>query len=1088
MGVLHMKSSNFHFLNDQWGLLANLGETAEQNVFGDPNTTLIKLRMFAETLTKYVLAYEEIKETYDTNQVDRLKALRRDDLITEEIYTMLDTIRRKGNKAVHEAGFGTEKEAHALLHMAFRLAVWLMQVYGDWDFKEPAFQEPVQKQVVDEKELEELSGTYEEKVSQLESELEKLRQQQAYVSSDDKLQRKKGAKSFGSRFELTEAETRVLIDEQLRKAGWEADTETLRFGKKVRPEKGKNMAIAEWPLKKGFADYALFIGLEFVGIVEAKRTSKNIISDIEQAKNYARLVVKHDEELIHMPYGDYFVPFLFATNGRPYMKQFEEKSGIWFLDARKETNHPRPLKAWYSPQGLKDLLKKDVDQANKKLHDETLDYLQLRPYQEKAIKAVENALENDSREILLAMATGTGKTRMAIGLIYRLIKLNRFNRVLFLVDRTALGEQAEAAFKDSKLESYHSFTEIFELQSLQDALPNPETKVQIATVQGMVKRLFYSETEEGREAPTVDQYDCIIVDEAHRGYTLDKEMSEVEELFRDHNEYVSKYRQVLDYFDAVRIGLTATPALHTVDIFGKPVFTYSYREAVVDGYLIDHEPPYQFETTLKKNGIQWSAGESVEVYNTRTGEIETELLEDEVNIEVANFNKMVITENFNRAILSELANYIDPMSLGKTLIFAASDDHADMVVRIFKEALEEIHGPISDNTVMKVTGSIKDPSQAIRLFKNERLPNIVVTVDLLTTGIDVPNISNLVFLRRVRSRILYEQMLGRATRRSDDIGKDHFSIYDAVGLYESLKPYTSMKPVVRSPKITVRQLVEELEQLKNTEHQTQHKEELIAKVQRKKQGWTEKDQDDFKVISGGKSINEFVDWMKQSKPEEVVEELTANQTVLQYIDENRGRPVLQYISQHKDEVKEVTRGYGKAEKPEDYLQSFNEFIQENMNLIPALQVVCTRPKELTRAQLRELKIALDQQGFTEKSLQTAWRDTKNEDIAADIISFIRQQAIGDPLVDHEERIKNAMKKIYAMKPWPKVQKAWLERIEKQLINESVLDPDPEKAFNVEPFKSRGGYKQLNKIFGGQLDDIVSKINYALYVNDEKEQA
>ena len=198
--------------------------------------------------------------------------------------------------------------------------------------------------------------------------------------------------------------------------------------------------------------------------------------------------------------------------------------------------------------------------------------------------------------------------------------------------------------------------------------------------------------------------------------------------------------------------------------------------------------------------------------------------------------------------------------------------------------------------------------------------------------------------------------------------------------------------------------------------------------------------------------------------------------------------VLQYISQHKDEVKEVTRGYGKAEKPEDYLQSFNEFIEENMNLIPALQVVCTRPKELTRAQLRELKIALDQQGFTEKSLQTAWRDTKNEDIAADIISFIRQQAIGDPLVDHEERIKNAMKKIYAMKPWPKVQKAWLERIEKQLINESVLDPDPEKAFNVEPFKSRGGYKQLNKIFGGQLDDIVSKINYALYVNDEKEQA
>ncbi|WP_407681692.1 type I restriction-modification system endonuclease [Pseudalkalibacillus salsuginis] len=1083
-----MKDSNFYFLDDHWSLLTNLGETAERNLYIDPNTTLIKLRLFAETLTKYVLAYEEIKETYDTNQVDRLSVLRRDDLITEELYTMLDTIRRKGNKAVHEAGYGTEQEAHALLHMAFRLSVWLMQVYGDWDFKEPEFQEPVQKQTIDEEELKKLSRSYEDKVAQLESQLEKLRQEQAYVSSTDKLQRKKGAKSLGSRFKLTEEETRILIDEQLRKAGWEADTEKLRYGKGVRPKKGKDLAIAEWPLKKGYADYALFIGLEFVGIIEAKRASKNIISDIEQAKGYARLVVKHDEEEIQTPYGDYFVPFLFATNGRPYVKQFEEKSGIWFLDARKPTNHPRPLKAWYSPQGIKELLKKDIDQANKKLQDETLDYLNLRPYQEEAIKAVENTLEREQREILIAMATGTGKTRMAIGLIYRLIKHNRFNRILFLVDRTALGEQAEAAFKDSKLESYHSFTEIFELQTLQDVKPNPETKVHIATVQGMLKRLFYSDTDTEQEPPTVDQYDCIIVDEAHRGYTLDKEMSDVEELFRDHADYVSKYRQVLDYFDAVRIGLTATPALHTAEIFGKPVFNYSYREAVVDGYLIDHEPPYQFETTLKKHGIQWSAGETVQVYNTRTGEIETELLEDEVNIEVTQFNKMVITENFNKAILSELANYIDPASAGKTLIFAATDDHADMVVRIFKKELEEIHGPINDNTVMKITGSIKDPSQAIRLFKNERLPNIVVTVDLLTTGIDVPTISNLVFLRRVRSRILYEQMLGRATRRSDVIGKDHFSIYDAVGLYESLEPYSKMKPVVKRPKVTVHQLVEELEQIQNTEQKTQHKEELIAKVQRKKQRWTDKDHEDFKVLSGGKTINEFVEWIKQSKPEEVVDKLTTNQNILQYLDENRGRPVLQYISTHEDEVKEVTRGYGNAEKPEDYLQSFDQFIKENMNLIPALQVVCTRPKELTREQLRELRIALDQKGFTEKSLQTAWRDAKNEDIAADIISFIRQQALGDPLIDHEERIKKAMKKIYSMKPWPKVQKAWLERIEKQLLKESVLDPDPEKAFNVEPFKSRGGYKQLNKIFGGQLDDIVSKINYALYVKDEKEQA
>ncbi|MDF2947593.1 MAG: hsdR 1 [Bacillales bacterium] len=1080
-----MGISNFNFLSEKWEILANLGETAERNVFIDPNTTLMKLRVFAETLTKYVLAYEEIKETHDTNQTDRINALRRDDLISQELEEILHTIRKKGNKAMHE-GFGTQKEAEVLLHMAHRLGVWFMQVYGDWDFTEPAYKEPTPVSIVNDEELHNLSSSYEEKVAQLEQELEKLRQEQHYVSDEDKLKRKKDANVHGTQLKLTEEETRVIIDEQLREVGWVADTRELRYGKGARPEKGKNLAIAEWPLKKGFADYALFVGLELIGIIEAKRLSKNIPSDIEQAKNYARLVEKKGEEIILEPYGDYFVPFLFATNGRPYLKQFEERSGIWFLDARKSTNHPRPLKAWYSPKGLKELLKLDEEKANEKLRDEKLDYLNLRPYQEKAIKAVEQAVERNQREVLLAMATGTGKTRMAIGLVYRLIKHNRFKRILFLVDRTALGEQAEAAFKDSKLENYHSFTEIFELQSLEDIKPNTETKVQIATVQGMLKRLFYSERDE--ETPTVDQYDCIIVDEAHRGYTLDKEMSEVEELFRDHQDYVSKYRQVLEYFDATKVGLTATPALHTVEIFGSPVFTYSYREAVVDGYLIDHEPPYQFETTLKQSGIHWEAGDTVEVYNTRTGEIETELLEDEVNIEVTQFNKMVITENFNRVILAELAKYIDPTSLGKTLIFAATDDHADMVVRIFKEELEDIHGPIDDNAVMKITGSIKNPSQAIKLFKNERLPNIVVTVDLLTTGVDVPAIVNLVFLRRVRSRILYEQMLGRATRRQDEIGKDHFSIFDAVGIYESLKPYTQMKPVVKSPKVTVEQLVKELEQIDDDSLKRQHKEELIAKIQRKKQRWDEKDQDDFKILSGGKTINEFVNWIKTAEPNDVIETLMKNQNIVQYIDENRGRPVLQFISTHEDEVKEVTRGYGSAKKPEDYLQSFGQFIKENMNLIPALQVVCTRPKELTRDQLRELRIALDQKGFTEKALQTAWRDAKNVDIAADIISFIRQQALGDPLMDHEERIKRAMKKIYAMKAWPSVQKGWLERIEKQLLKESVLHPDPQKAFEVEPFKSRGGYKQLNKIFGGQLDEIVSKINYALYTKDEREQA
>lgn len=592
-----MTNSNFTFLSNHWNILSNLAEMAERNVYIDPNTSLIKLRMFGETITKYIFAFEELQLSDRATQDDRLRLLKQEDLLTQELLDILHAIRMIGNKANHEEGiYGTTEEAKTLLNMAFRLSIWFMQVYGEWDFIAPEYVEPSKvEDSQNQEQLEVLAASYDAKVQQLEQELLKLTRQQDSKTLDEKQKRHSKARQLGSALKFTEAETRVIIDDKLRQAGWEADTLQLRFSAGTRPEKGRYLAIAEWPLKNGFADYALFYGMEFIGIVEAKRQSKDVQADIEQAKKYASYVLKHGDEIIHGPWGNYQVPFLFATNGRPYLKQLEHKSGIWFLDARKSTNHARVLQTWYSPEGLKALFQQDIDQATKDLRDESLDYLHLREYQEDAILSVEHAIEAGQRRILVAMATGTGKTRMAIGLIYRLIKHNRFKRILFLVDRSALGRQAEAAFKDSKLESFNSFTQIFELQTLDDKKPNIETKVQIATVQGMVKRLFYSEDDKG--IPSVDQYDCIIVDEAHRGYTLDKEMTEIELEFRDHADYVSKYRKVLDYFDAVRIGLTATPALHTVEIFDKAIFNYSYREAVIDGYLIDHEPP----SSLKRN-------------------------------------------------------------------------------------------------------------------------------------------------------------------------------------------------------------------------------------------------------------------------------------------------------------------------------------------------------------------------------------------------------------------------------------------------------------------------------------------------------
>ncbi|MXQ55310.1 type I restriction-modification system endonuclease [Shimazuella alba] len=1078
-----MKRSNFSFFTDQWSILANLGELAEKNVYTDPHTSLFKTRLFGETLSKFILAFENIEEPYGVKQVERINILKRNDILDHELINMLDSLRKIGNIAAHDY-YGSEEEALTALRFAHRLGVWFMEVYVDYSFQAPTFQVPLRKEA--NADLEKIDELYEKKVKKLEQELESLRIEQQQRSEQDikllKDKRKDTTNRYLNQLKYTEPETRVLIDKQLKQAGWEVDTKNIRYSKGSRPEKGKNKAIAEWPCGEGIADYALFVGLELVGLVEAKRKRKDVMSDIEQAKTYAREVRKRANEIILGPYGDFYVPFLFATNGRPYIKQLEYKSGIWMLDARRSTNHSKPLQAWYSPQGLHNLLKQDIEKSTEELRNETLSYLKLRPYQEKAILAVEKAIEKNQRQVLIEMATGTGKTRMALGLIYRLIKFNRFKRILFLVDREALGRQAEDVFRDSRLENFQTFTEIFDLQTLKENhIPEEETKVQIATVQGMVKRLFYQD----ESVPTVDQYDCIIVDEAHRGYSLDREMSDYELENRDHQDYISKYRKVIDYFDAVKIGLTATPALHTVQIFGNAVFTYSYREAVVDGHLVDHEPPYQFNTELKKAGINWKIGEKVEVYKAVTGTVETEVLADDVKIDVTGFNKKVITENFNRVVLKSLSEYLDPDAEGKTVIFAATDDHADMIVRILKEEMVESHGPIDDSLIVKITGSIKDPSQMIKRFKNEKLPKIAVTVDLLSTGIDVPEISNIVFMRRIRSRILYEQMLGRATRLCPEINKTHFKIYDAVGLYEGLKPYTSIKPVVANPTVSVQKLVEELKTFKGTYYENDRKQELIAKIQRKKQHWDDQDFKDFQVLNDGQSLDEFIGWLKEAKGKQIIKKLKNKEELLKYLDENRERPSNQYISKHEDKLIGVTRGYGEAEKPDDYLESFHKFIQENMNLIPAIQVICTRPKELTRSELRKLALELDQKGFTEKNLQTAWYHSTNEEIAADIISFIRRYAIGDPLVSKQERIRRAMKKIYNRKVWPPLQKGWLEKIESQLLSNTILDPDPEKAFDAQPFKNKGGYKQLNKVFNGELKAILNQINEEMY---KKEQA
>ena len=1083
--------SNFAFLKEKWPILENLGRLAERNLYIDSNTTFIKCGMFGEILVKYMVSMEGIDLSSiadDNSHNNKIKLLKKEDLIPDDIDNILHMLRKKRNNAAHN-GYEDISSAKIQLNLTYKLAVWFMQTYGDWSFEPKPFEMPQENEYGEN--VSDIAKEYEEKYKSLEAELEVLRKQE----KDKKLikERRRQGKRASEKIQYTEAETREIIDEQLRTNGWEADTINLRYSKGTRPIKGRNLAIAEWPTYSkekgnGKVDYALFIGKKLVGFVEAKKYSKDVAGTMIESKVYAKGVKEEHSEYVVSTWNDYKVPFLFTTNGRKYIKEIEDKSGVHFLDCRKSRNNTKVLHNWYSPENLEAMLNEDIENSNKKLDELSFEFLKspdsvgLRYYQVDAIKAVEEAIKEGKKTALITMATGTGKTRTVLGLIYRLLKTKRYRRILFLVDRTSLGDQAFDTFKEVKIEDLKTLNQIYNINGLDERLIDKETKVHIATVQAMVKRIMYNEDE--INIPSVGDYDCIIVDEAHRGYTLDREMSDREVEWRDNRDFLSKYKKVIEFFDAFKVALTATPALQTTMIFGKPVYNYSYREAVIDGYLVDHDPPHLIETELTRDGIHFKKGDKVAKLNKYTGElINGAEIEDELDFDVDQFNKKVIVEAHTRVALEEVAKYIDPENdEGKTLIFAASDDHADMIVRVLKEIYRDIMGGVDDDSILKITGSIKDAKMQIKKFKNERYPNIVVTVDLLSTGIDVPKIDKIVFLRRVKSRILYEQMLGRATRLCDEIGKTHFEIFDCVKLYEALKDMTNMKPVVANPDTTYKILKETLERSTDIEEKKEIINKVIAKLQRKKKLLKEDEKLIFKNLCNNKTPEEFIKALREDDVEKAVDKIVKNEELMNYLDEKTENEQVIIVTDKKDRVVSHTRGYGKGKKPEDYLEEFKRYVEENRNLIPALEAVCTRPQELTKESLRQLRAILDKEGYNEEYLKTAWKDLKHEEIAADIIAFVRQQALGSPLESNEERVKRAVAKIKREYYLTKPQENWLNRIEKVMLKEVVIDKD---TFDTGSFKTQGGgFARINTIFNGNLEEIINKLK--TYMFDGKE--
>ncbi|MBX4993877.1 type I restriction enzyme R subunit [Rhizobium binae] len=1130
-------SANFDHLREISPELHRLGVLAERFFPEDANTSLIKSRQFGEYMVKEIAALSGVYNAADRETThDLLRRLATQQVLPREVSDIFHAVRKAGNAATHGFG-GSSAEALSALKFCRALGVWYRRTYGrDANFKPGPFVPPRPSQEADQATQSELDAlrrqvqeaeaklaaahasadelanaraaaeelarqateqhvVREQAALELEAnqadlarKLSELQKQAEAQPQQLQMEFKHAGLQAASRLELDERQTRRLIDMQLVDAGWEADSDTLVHQKGAWPEESRNLAIAEWPSEGGRADYALFIGLTCVGVIEAKRESIDVPSTLHQAERYARTIeLPADHRHPHGPWkhglADPFrVPFVFATNGRPFVRQWQTKSGIWFCDLRRDTDHARPLTAWFSPRDLLEILETDLDAAARGLAEESFGKGKMRPYQEEAIAAIENAVVAGQRDILVSMATGTGKTRTAIALMYRLLKHKRFRRILFLVDRKALGKQTNDALETTEIEGLLNFAQIYKVAGLDKKIPETEDQVQVATVQSLIARIL-NEPDPAKR-PTPGTFDCIIVDEAHRGYTLDAELREGDIGFRNLDDYQSAYRQILDYFDAVKVALTATPALHTREIFGHPVFHYGYRQAVVEGYLNDHLPPKRITTALSEAGIHFDGGEEVEIIDRTTGQIDLFELPDEVSLDydVADFNKRVYSEAFNRMVCRAIATEIPPGKPGKTLIFAARDAHADDIVRLLVEELQNEHGKdaVPHAMVMKITGNVDKADDLILKFKNDPYPKYVVTVDLLTTGVDVPSICNLVFVRRVKSRILYDQMIGRATRLCPEIGKENFRIFDAVDLYAELQEMTDMRPVVVKPDVSLSQLVTDLQNAATEEDKSWVAGQVIVRMRAMTRRMDDETRESFERHTG-ETLEMMVQRLSTCSGPELEAWLSAHPRAVELLERRpvqtaRGNDGV-VISTHEDELLRIEEIFGKNTTPEDYITGFERFVRENMNQAPALIAVTQRPRDLTRKELSELAGLLDEKNYSEAMLRAAYGRARNADIAAHIIGFVRQAALGDPLIPYATRVDNAILKIEASRPWTQKQKEWLRRIGRALKDKPVADPT---LLDQGVFADKGGFNRISQEFDGDLDEVLHAFNEAIW--------
>jgi len=911
-----------------------------------------------------------------------------------------------------------------------------------------------------------------------------------------------------------EESARRKIDNQLRSAGWIVqDVATLNLGA------GLGVAVREFPLKTGVADYMLFVNRNAVGVVEAKPEGTTLSGVSDQTEKY---LVGLPDNLPHV--GD-VLPFAYESTGVE----------TFFRDNRDPEPRSRRVFSFHQPRQLEEWLSQEETLRARLRHMPPLVTSGLRKCQIEAITNLEKSLAKAQPRALIQMATGSGKTYTAVSFTYRLLKFAKAKRVLFLVDRRTLGKQTLQEFQQYVTpDDGRKFTELYNVQHLTSNALDPVSRVCITTIQRLYSMLR-GDSEFDPELEEHSSYELAPVDTKPKefGYNPQIPIETFDFIITDecHRSIYHLWRQVLEYFDAFLIGLTATPSKQTLGFFNRNlVMEYVHERAVADGVNVGYDV-YRIRTRITEQGSKVEAGFFVDKRDKQTREVRWEQLDEDLIYTPSQLDRDVVAVDQIRTVIrtfrDKLFTEIFPgrTEVPKTLIFAKDDSHAEDIVQIVRDEFGK-----GNDFCKKITyRATENTEELIASFRNSYYPRIAVTVDMIATGTDIKPLECLIFMRDVRSNIYFEQMKGRGTRviSATDLNavtpdakvKDHFIIIDAVGVCETDK--TDCRPLERRPSVSFDALVMDVAMGARDKDTLTSLANRLARLDRRL------DANQRRVLenmTGGKTLQEIINAIMDAvDPDKQVEKakdmFTCEQPTEEQIQQaaaelakaacapfddpnfrnavieikRRSEQIIDTVSQ--DEV--ISAGFDEEvkEKAQAVVSSFKRFIEENKNELTALQIIYNRPygqRHLTYESIKQLAEALQRPPYllsTEKLWQAYEQLEKARvkkagprRLLTDIISLVRF-AIGEtdvlePFADQVNARFEAWlaRQEKAGRSFTSVQMEWLRLIKDHIATSLSISLED---LDYAPFHEKGGAIKADQIFSGRLIETLRELNEAL---------